>query len=475
MTDLERRIRDSLDDQARSTPPPHDAGSTLRRTRRRQLVTVGGGALGALALVAASVVGVTALLNAGGSQDDVPTTNPTTTSTVNGVSITHPERWFVIDPDEVGLNSTPAGELPSLPRLVLAVSPVEFDETFACPGLIEPDPPTFLMTVQEQPLALTGEASAPWPVEPRPLGELDGTGCYPSWEFLGNEWTAAGRSFQVRIGLSPEISGGDRQALLAAFASLTFEPQTEPATSVVLATGTAGGEEWELIAERQTDGLVLSIQGESFGAGAGGFDPTRLDVLGHVFGEGEEAELVLYGAVPAKAVQIGARLDPDDEGLVPVIDLPDTIDPGLNVFTITLRNHPSVSLTAYDEDGNAILSGVYAGREDGAVGAPPPWRAEVEPEHGGTYWGVYLAIAPSIDDPEIREWTEQAERLAYTPSVGDLACDQDAAAALDVADDASHVAIYFANRADAAAAYADIVTRYREPLGIARVRTYCLD
>jgi hypothetical protein len=361
---------------------------------------------------------------------------------------------------------------------VLAVYPRDLDELFACPGMAEGDPPTFVMTIQEQPLALAGEATAPWPVEPRPLSieGLAESACYPGWELLGNDWTAAGRSYQARVGFAPEASDQDRRSLLDAFASMTFEAAPEPAASVVLATGTAGGEEWDLIAERQTDGLSLSLDAETFGAGIGGFDPAtpELQFSIHTFGVGDSAETVLFGAVPIEAVRIGARVTVDDEAMVDVLDVPDSIDPAMNAFVVAVTGSPVVTISAYDASGRVVVSATV----DAAAGTPveaPPWRSEVEPEHGGTYWGVYLAVAASLDDPKIREWTEQAERLAYTPSVGDLACDQGAAAALGVAEGSSRVAIYFATREDAEAAYADVVTRYREPFGIARVTTYCLD
>lgn len=474
MSNLERRIRDVLEDEARGAPGPHEPTTSLRRTRRRQVAVVVGGAVGTLVLVAASLAGVS-LMSRDGPRDELPAA--VTSTTVNGISISHPADWFVVEPDDAGLNSTPA-DVQGLPRLVLALSPNEIDELFACPGLVEADPPTFLMTVQEQALALSGQAAAPWPVEPRLLDVMDESGCYPGWALFGNEWTIGGRTFQARIGFAPGVADEDRRALLDAFAGMTFEPTTEPATSVVLATGTAGGEEWELIAERQADELMLSIQGESFGTGGGGWDPTRLTANGHVFGTGDDAELLLYGAVPRNVARIGVRIDPDDEGLVDVLDVPDTIDPNLNAFVATVTGHPEVTLHAYDANGDVVDTVIFRNDDHEPVGTPPPTLPpEVVPEHGGTFWGLYLAAAPSTDDPEIARWTERMETIGYTPSVGDLACDDGAADALGIDPGWSRVAIYFDTReeAETAAGTIEISLELGTPIGVARVTTFCLD
>lgn len=413
MTDLEQRIRDALEEQARSTPPPHQASATIRRTRRRQLVTVTGGALGALALVAGLVVGVAAVMNDGGSRNDVPATAPLTTR-VHGISITHPEGWFVVDPDEAGLNSPPT-DPPTLPRLVLALSPSEVDERFACPGLVEGEPPTFLMTVQERPLALTGDASMPWPVEPESLGGLDDTGCYPGWELLGTEWTAAGRTFEARIGFAPEVSNEDRQALLSAFASMTFEPATEAPSSVVLATGTAGGEGWELIAERQGDELVLTLQAESTGGGGGGFDPqsSELHLIGHVLGEAEARERVVFGALSVDAVDIEISSDqPLDVGATPVLDVPDTIDPRLNAFVFAVDPRARVEVTAFDDSGRLIARG--------QIGPEP---APINTSQLGD--GDYFGFARSVDVEagllgfDVAEWLTGNAALEAAAERGD--------------------------------------------------------
>lgn len=373
MNDIERELRDVLEREARDAPTPHETHTALRRTRRRQLRTVAATGLGVAAAAILAVVGFRSL---GGEQDRfVPAS---TTQTMNGITITFPETWFLIDPDEAGLNG-PTGSEPTedLPRLILALSPTEPGDAFGCPGLGQTPgpPPSFLMTIQEMPLALAGDPARPWPVELEPL-EVDASesGCYPGWAFSQTAWSAADRTFVAAVGIAPEASDAERAALLDVFASMTFEPVADGATSVVLATGTAGGEDWELIASRGSDGLELSLQGESFGTGTSGFDPVSDDELrltGHVFGEGTRAERVVFAAVPTDVVLI-VGLDSAFATVYPeVLDVPDEIDPRLNAFVVTIDADTVMAFEAFDARDRLLASGRLH-TEGTPLEAPPP-------------------------------------------------------------------------------------------------------
>ena len=108
----------------------------------------------------------------------------------------------------------------------------------------------------------------------------------------------------------------------------------------------------------------------------------------------------------------------------------------------------------------------------------PAWPpALTAGEHGGTTWGVYLAVAPQdegIDAPALVEAEDQAAADGYDALVLDLACDQGAAEALGLDVDAPlyAAAIYFATEEEAVL----FEQLYRpEVLGHAQVATYCMD
>jgi len=369
VNDLERDLQEVLHEDARRVPTPTSAPEGLRRSvRRRQAVF--GSVVGLSALVAAIVSAAALILPLG--TDGVPADQPTTTGSLNGISITHPEPWFLIDPDLAGLNSS-SEKSEGLPRLVLALSPQPPSDLLACPGMVEGEPPTFLMTLQEQPLALAGDAAAPWPatLEPMDLGAGGAGGCYPGWAFSNATWTAEGRTFEAVVGLDPDVREADREALFTAFASMTFAPTTPGPTSVVLATGTAGGEDWELIATRQSDGLGLSLNARTFGTGSGGYhDAMRaLHLTSHVFGSGEQAERVVFGAIPADAIRLVGTDAAFEQSEVAILDVPEEIDPDLNAFVVTMDPDLVMAFEALDEQGRVVADG-SVGPEPGEPGSP---------------------------------------------------------------------------------------------------------
>jgi hypothetical protein len=371
VNDLERDLQQVLHEDARRVPTPTSAPEGLRRSvRRRQAVFGSVVGLSALAIVAGIVAGATLLPIESEPRPGVEG-DELKTDTLNGIMITYPTAWDLIDPAEAGLNG-PDPKTVELPRLILALAPTDPARAFGCPGMVEGAAPDMLMTVQEEPLALDGPAAAPWPVqlEPMDVGSEE-SACYPGWEFRRAGWTASGRSFEARVGLAPESSSENREALFAAFASMTFEPTTAGPTSVVLATGTAGSEEWELIATSQSDGLGLSLDTETFGTGSGGYrDAIRaLHLTAHVFGSGEQAERVVFGAIPADAVRLVGTDAAFGQNEVAILDVPEEIDPDLNAFVVTMDPDIVVAFEALDEQGRVVAAG-SVGPEAGEPGSP---------------------------------------------------------------------------------------------------------
>lgn len=394
MNDLERDIRELLDEEVRSAPQPHERAGALRRTRRRQGTVVAGGALAAVALVAASLLGLRAIERA-----DDPTfgDQPIVATDINGITISHPEGWYVVDPDETGLNGPDPA--PDLPKLILAVAPFDPGRLFACPGMAQGTAHQFLMTIQEEPRALNGPASSPWPVELEPLGvDAAESACYPGWEFLRAGWTAAGRTFEGRVGFAPDVSDADRDALLAAFASMTFGSMVDSASSAVLTAGTSGGEDWELIAGRgllpasgESVGLELMLNAESISAGIGGFDPSSREIVmsDQVLGTGAGAERFVFGAVSADAARLGLQVsggDPVALAAPEILDVPDTIDSDLNAFVFTIRLDQTAVVTAFD-DSNTPMAYAQIGPEGmGPIATPTPDEVIFEGRTNDCFW-----------------------------------------------------------------------------------------
>jgi hypothetical protein len=379
VNDLERDLREVLHEDARSVPTPISAPEGLHRSvRRRQAVFGGVVGLSALAIVAGIVAGATMLLPVRSSQPAGE--GPVTTGTLNGITITYPQAWSLIDPDKAGLNGSASMAEASLPRIMLALAPGDSGETFGCPGLAG-GAATFLMTVQEQPLALDGPSSEPWPVELRAMTvDASESACYPDWDFLRAGWTAAGRTFEARVGFAPAATTDERDDVLAAFASMSFAASSDGVTAATLTTGTAGGEEWSLIATRQSDGLTLSLQGASSGSGTGGFDRSSQDlqVSSHAFGDGADRELVVFGVVPEAAVRVEASSADGSVTSTDVLDVPNEIDPDLNAFALVVPPG-SVELLGYDASGEVVARGTAGAREP----APFPGASLEDGRHFG--------------------------------------------------------------------------------------------
>jgi hypothetical protein len=274
MNDLGTNLRQMLDAKVREAgTPPMPQPTILRRARRRQVGTAIASGAAVAALVACVVVGVQALSSERGTSI---ADEPVVTSTVNGISIDAPESWYLADPESAGLQSGDVG----LPRLVLVMASIPPGPEVSCPGIAEGPTSSFLMTVQEQPLALAGDASTPWPVALEPYLAATDSGCYPGWNFLAADWTASGRTFEGVAGFAPDASDEERAAVLAAFSSMRFEPSEHPPQAMVIASGEVSGEPWSLTLTREGSGWGLGFGWERLGGGEGGISAPRENGFG---------------------------------------------------------------------------------------------------------------------------------------------------------------------------------------------------
>jgi hypothetical protein len=380
VNDLERDLREVLDEDARRVPTPISAPDGLRRSARRRQALFGGAvALAGLAVVAGIVAGATTLLSLENGPEPAAI-GPQTTGTLNGITITYPQSWHLIDPDTAGLNGSPTmGESP-LPRIVLALAPTDPGATFGCPGMAG-GAAAFVMTVQEEPLVLDGASSQPWPVQLRAMTvDASESACYPGWDFLRAGWSAAGRTFEARVGFAPAATTDERDALSSAFASMSFAASGRGVVAAVLGHGIAGGEPWTLTAQRTEGRLSLSLETETLGGGSSFASPatSKLQPASTVLGQGSDRRLVAFGAIPIDVVRVEATAADGSVVSGEVFDVPDELDPDSNAFALVVAPGP-VELLGYDASGEVVAHGTV----DAAVPAPFPGASLQDGRHFG--------------------------------------------------------------------------------------------
>ena len=486
MTDrLEQDLREVLQRKFGEVRVPSAPPELIRRTRRRQARTIALGAVVVVALLAGSVGAGLALTH----HDSSLPAGRTTSTTINGITVTYPEGWFAEDPAKLGLNGPgPQTE----PRLVLAVSNRDPEGTtiFGCPGMAEGGAGAVLFTVQ---VTALDRLLPTWPVDRRPLPVgTDDSACYPGWDFSQAQWTAGGRSFDGRLGVAPDASDGDRAALLDAFDSMTFESQ--PALrgnnqrSVVVATGIVAGHRWTITASIGADGTTsLEIEDERGGAGIeyGTDGDIPIQATSHVFqGTGDvPTETVVFGAVPAGTALV--RTLPDDTVATLV---PDPFVRTMELFSIQVPGGTPALVVAEDADGHEIgeqqLGGTPLPTE-----TPPephtspstipnaPFPEPVDPVQGGTYWAVEVAVGQSETEDAITVAKNRLTTMGAVPFVvGDPSCDQGSIPVIP-AGATVRVAVYYDRNEDALTFEKAYATDWSgdQVVGVARVTTTCLD
>jgi hypothetical protein len=111
--------------------------------------------------------------------------------------------------------------------------------------------------------------------------------------------------------------------------------------------------------------------------------------------------------------------------------------------------------------------------------ALPAFPPETTLTHGGTAWGVYLAVVSTddpVNDPVLTEAGRVAGEAGYGPTrASDLGCDQGAPEALGAEPHAMAVAVYVDTQGRAEQARAAFEARGDNVRGVAHVTTYCMD
>jgi hypothetical protein len=94
-----------------------------------------------------------------------------------------------------------------------------------------------------------------------------------------------------------------------------------------------------------------------------------LHLTTHVFGSGEQAERVVFGAIPADAVRLVGTDAAFEQNEVAILDVPEEIDPDLNAFVVTMDEDLVMAFEALDERGRVVAAG-SVGSEPGEPGSP---------------------------------------------------------------------------------------------------------
>ncbi len=394
MTDLERRIRDLLDEDARLAPPPREPGASVRRTRRRQASLVIVGVLTAVALVIGAVTGLRAVLR---SSPMIPVGEvDTRTVTIAGVSITYPSAWTVVDAwplaaqiatssgtttggsDGSGSSRETQLDVPSgLP--ILELSNVDLGLTPGCSSLapgLHVELPNDLATlsvaydVDEARKQGPDPAVATWPVQLNPGPGPCGDGDYAHWR------SATGTPYIAYARFGPGASSSDRQAVLDAFASMSFdtlllEPPAERTAGYVLdglRVGTTdytlearpasgGGVDLSLVNGRQPQSGPISLSG----VGRSG-DPDLQAARTGLLRVGSADTCQAIGVVCQVAFGVASnrvssvRVDAPTVGAIEarVVPIPASLGTSFLAFDVQIPPETGETITALDADGNVI-------------------------------------------------------------------------------------------------------------------------
>jgi hypothetical protein len=135
---------------------------------------------------------------------------------------------------------------------------------------------------------------------------------------------------------------------------------------------------------------------------------------------------------------------------------------------------PSKDQDTNDQDTNDQDSSSDGSIGEGTSGGTeglPGWPIESTPVHGARFWAVYLAVgAPG--DPALQRVLEDVQQLWPGAGLGELGCDEGAAAALGRTPTEHAVAVYFATEQH----ISEFRRRWEAPLvGAVHVTTRCAD
>jgi hypothetical protein len=125
---------------------------------------------------------------------------------------------------------------------------------------------------------------------------------------------------------------------------------------------------------------------------------------------------------------------------------------------------------ATDAEGTS-RDGSGSGSSSSGTEGLPGWPIESTPVHGDKFWAAYVAVgAPG--DPSLQQVLTEVQQLWPRASLGELGCDDGAAAALGRTPTEHAVAVYFATEQHTT----EFRRRWEAPfVGVVHVTTFCAD
>jgi hypothetical protein len=385
MNDLERDLRELFELKARDASISAEPASTLvRRARRRQLATMTASVVLGVALVVASIAGISALTSSGHEPKPIgpPEGQGLRSVVLPHAALTYPSDWYLL---ELGGRDTPRFQLSN------------FDPglgTFDCGGDPSKVPAGGVVMIVLGGVVEWVDQPRTWPVEL----DTTGSGC----DVASAAWrTPEGDDLIATASLAPDASADDRNALAEAFAGLVTsgEKGTENffgSANIVLDSADAPVGPVALYAYREDGSAWLGIAGPAgsrlAGAGQIGRDVPVADesvtmnldtwggvVWGDVSSAAKRAELrsVEGGTYPATLIPLPESLGVADHQAVW----------GLVEGTTGDR----VTTLLYDEQGNPLNTYFpTSARVTIASGTDPEggrWQLYLEPTNEGTGLG----------------------------------------------------------------------------------------
>lgn len=371
-------------------PTPSTPEIAVRRTKqraRRRKVTAGVTALVVFAGSAAILYGAF-----GGSQQLVDPrpgqegpAGSRTSMLLPGVSIDYPgnwalvDLWFGCDGASARESCERATELAGEPIFQLSNRDLGLSGDLcsrSTPAMSD-DVAALYVAYDAAATRVPGSSIPTWPVS---LSGPDSTcGARDPGDSLAARWLGPdGTPYLAIAYVGPTAPAADREALFAAFGSMSFETAriersglTRPA--YVVGSGVDRGRPWNLEVAPGPRGpeIILDLHQANVGGSVMDLEPQH---TGLAWAGAQDGTMVWGGAAP-EVVRIEAAGQNGDSAVGQVVAIPASLGAGYSAFVVSMPDPAGSTITAYDANGNEVTSvefGVAPATGESCHGTAPP-------------------------------------------------------------------------------------------------------